>query len=182
MAVPQWLGGTFLPLHVHCPGTIVPPPPLPPKAGAHGTLLARPPVATCCEEMELDRLDRYLGVHAQALTMRSQRMELLASNIANAATPGYKARDMDFASMLERPAAAALSTSSSAHFATANPVAAAEADGISYRVPVQPSLDGNTVELATEQLLFTENAVRYRSTLSLLNGRISTLTAALKGE
>ena len=106
-------------------------------------------------------------------------MEMLASNIANAATPGYKARDMDFASALARPAAATLSATSPRHFATA---ATASDDGLRYRVPVQPSLDGNTVELATEQVQFAETAVRYRSTLSLLNGRISTLTAALKGE
>lgn len=128
----------------------------------------------------MDRLDRYLGIHAQALNLRSQRMELLASNIANAATPGYKARDIDFAARLADPAAPALSTTDIRHFATGS--SGENAQGLLYRVPVQPSLDGNTVELATEQVQFAETAVRYRSTLSFLNGRISTLTAALKGE
>ena len=123
--------------------------------------------------------EKLFGLHATALQLSSQRMMMLASNIANAATPGYKARDLDFASMLAPPGAPTLATTSSGHFASAQP---GEAGGIRYRVPVQPSLDGNTVELATEQLQFAETAVRYRSTLSLLNGRISTLTAALKGE
>ena len=104
------------------------------------------------------------GVHGDALTLRSQRMALLASNIANAATPNYKARDFDFQKAL----------------ATASEGAAtgAAADGaMAYRVPLQPSLDGNTVELSTEQ-----NAVQYRTTLSFLQGRVSTVMSALKGE
>lgn len=105
------------------------------------------------------------GVHAQALHLRHQRMTMIASNIANAATPGYKARDLDFAASL-----AAAETGGGA------------APAIRYRVPVQPSLDGNTVELATEQTAFAENAARYRSSLAFLSGRISTLSRALKGE
>lgn len=109
--------------------------------------------------------DKLFGVHATALQLRSQRMMLLASNIANAATPNYKARDLDF----------------SKAFDLANQGASAES-AISYRIPVQPSLDGNTVEMATEQTAFTENALAYRSSLSFLNGRINTLTRAIKGE
>ncbi len=130
----------------------------------------------------MDRIDRFFGVHGTALALRSERMSLLASNIANAATPNYKARDLDFAHLIGANAGSEppLATTSSRHFTTAH-----SPDGekrLRYRVPIQPSLDGNTVELATEQLQFAETALRYRSTLSALNGRISTLTSALKGE
>ena len=110
--------------------------------------------------------DSLFGVHGAALTVRSQRMGVLASNIANASTPGFKARDIDFQSAL-----AAIET----------PGASMDA-AMLYRVPLQPSQDGNTVELATEQTAFAENAVAYQTTLSFLNGRISTITRALRGE
>jgi flagellar basal-body rod protein FlgB len=128
----------------------------------------------------MDRLDRFFGVHGTALALRSERMGLLASNIANAATPHYKARDLDFAKLIGAETGPALAATSSRHFATA--VAPGADTRLLYRAPVQPSLDGNTVELATEQLAFAETALRYRSTLSALNGRISSLTSALKGE
>lgn len=114
--------------------------------------------------------DDLFGVHEKALSLRSQRLGLLASNIANASTPGYKARDIDFAEAL-----------SAAEKPGANMAAATES-ATKYRVPLQPSLDGNTVELNTEQTQFAENAVAYQTTLAFLNGRISTLTRALKGE
>ena len=109
------------------------------------------------------------GIHGAALSLRSQRLSLLASNIANAATPGYRARDIDFGRAL-----AAASRGQSAE--------SAASDAVAYRVPVTPSVDGNTVELSTEQTLFAENAVQYRATLSFLEGRISTIRRALKGE
>ena len=109
--------------------------------------------------------DTLFGVHGAALAVRSHRMGVLASNIANASTPGFKARDIDFAQALggvERSAGM---------------------DGaIKYRVPTQTSMDGNTVELSQEQTAFAENAVQYQTTLSFLNGRIGTITRALKGE
>lgn len=109
------------------------------------------------------------GIHGVALELRSQRMGLIASNIANAATPGYKARDIDFAAALQAREAGA---------------DADKASGAAtlYRVPVMPSLDGNTVELSTEQLAFSENAVGYSATLSFIRGRVDTLTRALKGD
>jgi flagellar basal-body rod protein FlgB len=113
--------------------------------------------------------DSLFGVHGAALTVRSQRMGVLASNIANASTPGYKAKDIDF-----RAAMASIE----APGGSADALDAATL----YRVPLQPSQDGNTVELATEQTAFAENAVAYQTTLSFLNGRISTITRALRGE
>ncbi|MBZ6383410.1 flagellar basal body rod protein FlgB [Sphingomonas sanguinis] len=109
------------------------------------------------------------GVHGAALEVRAQRMGVLASNIANASTPGFKARDIDF-----KAALAAVEGSQDQ--------AGSIGDALKYRVPLQTSLDGNTVELNQEQTAFAENAVQYQTTLSFLNGRISTITRALKGE
>jgi flagellar basal-body rod protein FlgB len=109
------------------------------------------------------------GIHAAALELRSQRMGLIASNIANASTPGYKARDIDFAAALKAQVNGA-DTDRAASGATL------------YRVPVMPSLDGNTVEMATEQTAFAENAVGYSATLSFIRGQVDTLTRAMKGD
>jgi flagellar basal-body rod protein FlgB len=134
-----------------------------------GTPVANPPaprVATrICEGTVMPISDGIFGPHATALKLREQRMNMLASNIANAATPNYKARDFDFSEALKSVEAGGSGD-----------------NAIQYRVPVQPSLDGNTVELATEQTAFAENTLGYRSSLSFLQGRISTLSRALKGE
>ena len=111
--------------------------------------------------------DTLFGVHGAALAVRSQRMGVLASNIANASTPGFKARDIDFKAAL-----------ASAEGDKAGGIDAAT----KYRVPLQTSMDGNTVELSQEQTAFAENAVQYQTTLSFLNGRIGQITRALKGE
>ena len=112
-------------------------------------------------------MDNIFGIYGDALRLRTERMAILASNIANAATPNYKARDFDFNQ--------ALQLVNKGHGETVK-------DTIEYRVPLQPSIDGNTVELSTEQTLFGENAVQYRTTLSFLEGRINTLSRALRGE
>lgn len=114
--------------------------------------------------------DRLFGIHADALELRAQRMNLLASNIANVSTPGFKAKDINFRAAM---AAAGQSGGSMDAAISANTM---------YRVPLQPSMDGNTVELATEQTAFAENAVAYQTTLAFLNGRIDTIKRALKGE
>ncbi len=114
--------------------------------------------------------DLLFGIHGAALEVRSQRMGVLASNIANASTPGYKAKDIDFSTALKSITMQGASSDSAVQGATL------------YRNPLQPSLDGNTVELATEQTAFAENAVSYQTTLSFLNGRINQITRALKGE
>jgi flagellar basal-body rod protein FlgB len=115
--------------------------------------------------------DMLFGVHGAALQVRSQRMGLLASNIANASTPGFKAKDIDF-----RTALSAMEQSDSTGGSSSIE------RSVRYRVPSQASLDGNTVELSTEQTAFAENAVQYQTTLSFLNGRIGQITRALKGE
>lgn len=109
------------------------------------------------------------GIHGAALELRSQRMGLITSNIANAATPGYKARDIDFATALNARMAGQDSQR-------------AISGATLYRVPVMPSLDGNTVELSTEQAAFAENAMGYSATLSIISGRVDRITRALKGD
>ncbi len=114
--------------------------------------------------------DSLFGIHGKALALRSQRLELIASNIANGSTPGYKARDLDF----DKALADATQSQGS--------VGGAIKDAMGYRIPLQPTADGNTVEMSTEQTLFAENAVKYRTTLSFLEGRLNTITRALRGE
>lgn len=109
------------------------------------------------------------GVHGAALELRSQRMGILTSNIANAATPGYKARDIDFSAALNARLGGADSQQ-------------AVASSTRYRVPVMPSLDGNTVELSNEQMAFAENALAYSATLSFVQGRADRINRALKGQ
>jgi len=113
--------------------------------------------------------DSLLGIHGMALELRSQRLGQLASNLANAGTPGYKAKDIDFAAALQARTGGASEDK-------------AMAAATRYRVPVMPSLDGNTVEMATEQTAFAQNAVSYSATLSFIRGRIETVTRAIKGE
>jgi len=110
------------------------------------------------------------GIHGAALEVRGARMGVLASNIANASTPGFKAKDIDFRK--------ALASASSGK----GDIDGAMTGATMYRVPLQPSLDGNTVDLSTEQTAFAENAVQYQTTLAFLNGRINDVTRALRGE
>lgn len=127
----------------------------------------------------MDTFRSHLDLNANALMLREQRGALLASNIANAGTPGFKARDLDFQAMLAAQTNAGdLGTSDPRHFSTSTPTAATPG----YRAPVNPSLDGNTVELAVEQMEFAENSLRYQTSLSLLNRRISGLMTAIRGE
>lgn len=109
------------------------------------------------------------GIHAAALELRSQRIGLITANIANAATPGYKARDIDFAAALKARSEGLGEDQALARHTQ-------------YRAPVMPSLDGNTVEMVTEQTAFAENAVGYQATLGFIRGRADTLTRALKGD
>lgn len=114
------------------------------------------------------------GIHGAALEVRSKRMNVLAANIANAATPGYKARDVDFAAALDAKLAQGRSA--------APTLGASQDPPLLYRTPTLPSLDGNTVELNREQLAFAENALAYSATLSFVQGKVNTLTRAIKGD
>lgn len=134
----------------------------------------------------LNRLDDMLNFNTQALRVREQRQQVLASNIANADTPNYKARDLDFKTALEgalqnTPAAGgtALATTAPGHL-VGNPGAAAEA-GLLYRTPAQGSVDGNTVNMDSERAAFTDNAVHYEFNLTRISQQIKTMMAAIQG-
>ena len=122
----------------------------------------------------------HLGFHASALQLRSRRNEMLASNIANAATPNFKARDLDFDTELKRiNKIGNVQTTNNSHFASIQKRIGKDSV---FRLPIHPSLDGNTVEMAVEQMQFSENVMRYQTTLSFLNNKISGLRSAIKGE
>jgi len=128
----------------------------------------------------MNKIGSYLNFHAQALELRSRRNEILASNIANAATPNFKARDLDFDAEIKRHVGIGpLQTTDEQHFPTA---IGATGNRLLFREPVNPSLDGNTVELSVEQMEFSENVTRYQTTLTFLNNRISGLMSAIRGE
>ena len=128
-------------------------------------------------------IDKAFGIHAAALQLRARRAQVLATNLANADTPHYKARDLDFRAALKEAAGQATTT-----LRTTNPRhldgAAAVGGGVELRdrIPGQPSADGNTVDTQREQAAFTENAVQYQASLSFLSSKIKTLLSAIKGE
>jgi flagellar basal-body rod protein FlgB len=129
-------------------------------------------------------LDAYLGVHQDALKLYGQRTAVLANNIANADTPNFKAQDIDFRAVLAGTAGAntlPLSTTSSAHVA-GSAQGAGTAAQLKYRVPLAPSLDGNTVDVQMEQAAFADNSVRYQAALSFLSGKFKDLMTAITGQ
>ncbi len=127
--------------------------------------------------------DSALGIHAQALLLRARRNELLASNIANADTPGYKARDLDFRQVLgaARDDQVPLERTNQRHLSLENDSGIPGVE-LQYRVPNQPSLDGNTVDPDLEKTAFAENALRYNASLTFLDRKFRGLLLALKGE
>ena len=159
-----------------------------------------------------DRLDNEFRFHQSALALRAERQQLLASNIANADTPNFKARDIDFRKALQQALggaagqpsaassaggmpltstsaalAAALRASHPAHLSSttaAGVAAVSTASGaeLLYRMPRQDSIDGNTVELDAERAQFADNAVRYEASVSAVNGKIKSLLAAITGQ
>ena len=129
-------------------------------------------------------LDNALGIHAKAMVLRARRTEVLASNLANADTPGFKARDLDFHAMMRSAEAdnngQRLLTTHARHIPTSrNDI---HSDELLYRTPTQPSLDGNTVDVQVEKASFSENAIQYMATLRFLNSKVQGLQLALKGE
>ena len=122
----------------------------------------------------------HLKFHSEALALRSQRNEVLASNIANAATPNFKAKDLKFDEMLNvKLGLSELQTSDRRHFALS---VGPNDEGIGFRQNITPTQDGNTVELHVEQMQFSENVMRYQTSLEFLNRKIAGLMSAIKGE
>ena len=120
-------------------------------------------------------LDNYIGIHAQALQVRTKKTELLAGNLANADTPGYKAKDVDFRSALKMASSDRMTTTDSRHFELGG---AGGGDQVQFRIPTQPSVDGNTVESHVEQGEFMDNAMRYQATVQFLGGKFKSLREA----
>ena len=128
----------------------------------------------------VDNIKQQLDVLSNALSVRNRKQEILASNIANAATPQYKARDIEFEVELARLLnEGPLKTSDSKHIGLVSKNLPGK---VQYRQSVNPSVDGNTVELAVEQMEFAENAVRYQTTLDFINSKVRGLMGAIRGE
>jgi flagellar basal-body rod protein FlgB len=121
--------------------------------------------------MSID-FNKAVGIHAQALQLRAERIRLLAGNLANESTPGYQARDMDFAAALR----------ASSDDAESGLSVASGAPAASYRVPYHPSADGNTVELGVEQAAFAQNASDFQMSLTFLNLKLKGLAKAIAGQ
>lgn len=133
----------------------------------------------------LNRLTDTLNFQAEALLLRSERQRLIASNIANADTPGYVARDMDFASALRQAtgqlaAPGTVNTTAAGHL---QPQHSARAEaGLRYATPSQTNLDRNTVDMDRERASFADNSVKYEATLRFINGNVRTMLDAIKGQ
>ena len=129
-------------------------------------------------------LDSYLGIHPDALKLQSKRTEVIADNMANSDTPGYKARDIDFraamASAGSPDAPVKMTTDNPGHIAI-DPNTDASAN-LKYRTPFAPALDGNTVDSQQEQSAFADNTVRYQATLTFLSARFKGLMTAITGQ
>lgn len=128
------------------------------------------------------KLDDAFGIHEEALRLRARRSEVLASNLANADTPGYKARDFDFKAMLSQEIQQPVRLAATRPGHIRNDQGLVASTQMAYRIPQQPSLDGNTVEIEREQTEFSANAMRYQASLSFLDGRIKGLKTAIKGQ
>jgi flagellar basal-body rod protein FlgB len=132
-------------------------------------------------------LDTYLGVQQDALKVQSKRMEVLAKNLANVDTPNYKAQDIDFKTALAQagsPGSSLALTTTSAN-QIGNNATTGDVDNsaaLKYRVPLAPSLDGNTVDEQLEQAAFADNTVRYQATLTFLSGSLKDLVTAITGQ
>ncbi|HEU0277677.1 MAG TPA: flagellar basal body rod protein FlgB [Rhodanobacteraceae bacterium] len=134
----------------------------------------------------LNQLDAALNFDRQALGLRAERQQVLAGNVANADTPSYKARDFDFTRALAAATGRAdlrdglvLATTARGHLTVASASSQGGARALKYRVPDQPSLDGNTVNMDVERAAFADNTVRYETSLSLMNLQFRNLKIAM---
>lgn len=125
--------------------------------------------------------DRALGIHEQALLFRSRRAEVLGNNLANADTPNFKARDLDFAAALQSAGNQSLipARTHSNHMSVQGNVSEA---ALRYRTPTQPSVDGNTVETQLEYARYAKNALDFQASFQFLNSKFTGLKNAIRGE
>ena len=134
--------------------------------------------------MNVNRLTSTLDFQAQALTLRAERQRVIASNIANADTPGYQAKDLDFSSALKAatnqfPGVAQMATTSAGHMALPGGATATEA-ALRYATPSQTNLDSNSVDMDRERASFAENSVKYEATLRFINSHVREMLDAMK--
>lgn len=129
--------------------------------------------------------DKALGIHEQSLLFRGQRAAVLANNIANADTPNFKARDLDFAAVLqaEQSGEGRSFNATQTHSQHMNAESLIDqAAGLRFRTPLQPAVDGNTVDSQAEQAQYADNAIRLQASFTFLNSKFSGLMTALRGE
>ncbi len=131
----------------------------------------------------INKLDKAVNFHQQALSLRAARQELLASNIANADTPKFKAKDIVSSGVLQerlssKAPATTLSTTSSMHISTnmSNDIS----NNLLYRVPLQPSADGNTVDMDSERTRFADNSIKYDASITFISGQFRNLMSAIQ--
>lgn len=135
----------------------------------------------------IDKPDPLLGMHPQALNLWQRRAEVISSNLANADTPGFLARDVDFRKALMAATGAqdgnqlAMAATESGHIGGNPAFAGAEANQLAYRVATQPSMDGNTVDTQVEQAQFAGNAIHYQASLSFITAQIKMMRTAITG-
>ncbi|HTC15404.1 MAG TPA: flagellar basal body rod protein FlgB [Steroidobacteraceae bacterium] len=132
-------------------------------------------------------LDAYLGVHQDALKLYARRTSVLANNLANADTPNFKAQDLDFKSLLNGGASGSrqqlsMTQTQAVHLTSGTEVPLTSNSGLKYRVPLAPSLDGNTVDPQLEQAAFADNTVRYQAALTFLSDKFKGLMTAITGQ
>ncbi len=120
------------------------------------------------------------GIHENALRLRSQRLELLAANIANSDTPNFKAKDIDFKVALSRAQEIGLKSTDGRHFAFVQD--GGNGNGVRFRVPFNASADGTTVEMSVEQSQYGKAAADYRASLMFIESRSASFKKALRGE
>ena len=139
----------------------------------------------------IGKLDEQMQFHSAALQLRAKRQSVLAANIANADTPNYKARDLDFAQVMQssirgasQSQPLALSQTSAGHLPGSglNAASAALSSELQYRLPTQPSIDGNTVDMDVERANFADNAMKYEASLRFLNGQIQSMQKAIQSQ
>lgn len=138
----------------------------------------------------IGKLDQALHFHQTVLSLRAQRQQMLASNIANADTPNYKARDIDFNSALKQALGqgsqvvqpAPLAKTAATHLGGTNLHLSSSGAALMYRTVQQGSVDGNTVDMDVERNQFADNALRYEAGITLMGAQIKGLLTAIQGQ
>lgn len=130
-------------------------------------------------------LDKALSIYPQTLALRTKRAEILANNIANEDTPGYKARDLDFSQVLKNTTHQGISPARPMTTHAGHKIGLLQTDsmeGLKYRLPHQPAIDGNTVDGEKEKAEYAQNSLRFQASFQFLNSAVKGIIGALRGE